>query len=504
MASRGHNGTDKGEGGDDEVQVVVDTRPAANTASGDAQSATSSQGHEDYFEKELRHFIRRNRDEVARRKAAMQRQERKTEAKVAALADERALLDAQADAKERAWTTKLTYEETTAEQRNDLRQKLKALREKKESARQEIDTRVSVAEDELYSRRVEYGQFVDDMESGKEAAESRAIAQASAAKFAHFSKMEYLTRGEKRPPAATDTTLEKQNHVEDMRELQHLRNIRQAHENYETYVSAFNVGASPAKRSPQKLLPLKRTRIAAPRPTDPPSKKTKVVRPTPKMRKDAIEVAAKKIAQYVQDWRRMDGADSDEEADGRDQPDERSVMSPVQPEFVHEGQLQEALKPYLLLTRGWAAEAQETPATAHEGDEIMKMQHEILRRLDVQTGIMHLHSLALAKCVHALADVKASIIGDVKKDLETARLLRQANQAVVLASDPDLARLPFRSVSSLNAFMKVFANVEKLSLYILNFCPYVDKVYSGALVTALLHPELQQRVAWMKGTAKPK
>ncbi len=397
---------------------------------------------------------------------------------------------------------------TTPKEARDLRAKLDKLRNKKTRAVETIAGRVNEAEEALEARKRKWAVHVGDMEEAQEKLKAKAMSEAADARLNHFRAMEYLKRSETRPPCDSDTKQEKANYEEDMRELAHLRNIRQAEENYQTYIRACKENGSPAKKAPQKLLPLKRIRVAAPKLTDPPSKKTRLIRPPPKIRDDAYEQAARCIAKYVQDWRSMDG-DNGKEHELVDLTEERGERDEYigDPSFVHEEQLKGSLMPDHLLTPTWNAP---TPPEALvpdgdlSGDVVTTMTKNILKQQAVQLRISHLHSLALARCIHSLNDLKATVLGECNKQYEAAKAVKQANQTVLLASDPDLKKIPFRSLEVMTTFFKNPAHVEKLTLYILNFHPFVNKTYASTLISALIHPDMQEAVNWSYGIPKPK
>ncbi len=483
------------------------TQATGRQSRGDDQSVTSSHGHEDFFEKELRAFIRKNRDAVQEQNDLLQEAERSASSAVAALADKRAKLELSAAAREKSLVEQLQKDDVSLAEAQDLRVKLEKLRRKKKNIAAELDKKAKAADEALAVRKRKWAVYMGDYEEAKEAEEARAMRRAAESRDARFSTMEYLVRAEKRPPKPGDTPQEKTNYNDDMRELAHLRNIRQAHENYSTYVQAQRSGGSPAKRPPQKLLPLKKIRVMAPKATDPPAKKTKVTRKPAKIRDDVFEQAARSIARYVQDWKRMDSPEGDqpdvvdltEESGHEDHHDD-------DPEFQHETQLRETLKPDALLTPDWNLQVADEDLVPG-GDAapgMVPLLHQILRQQATQQRISHLHSLALCRCVNMLNDIKARVVGDIQKDKETAALLKKANQAVILASDPELKRLPFRTVTSISAFMNDPTKVEKLTLYLLNFHPYVEKTYAKTLIAALLHPSLQEAVYWSYGIPKPR
>ncbi len=478
-------------------------------ASHDAQSTTSSMGHEDYFEKELRSFIRQNRNAVAKQNKLMRDAEKKASSTVASLADKRARLEESTSTREAAIENALASSDTPDGRKTDLRLKLDKLQKKKAALASELDKKAKAADDALAARKRKWSVFMGNYEDAKEKEESRAMQSASNAKFAQFRAMEYLKRSETRKPVDGDTQLERDKYAADMRELAHLRNIRQAQENYSTYVQQVRQGGAPAKKAPQQLLPIQRIKVSAPKATDPPMKRTRLVSKPAKMRDDAFEMAARQIAEYVQDWKEMDDPSvaTEHPEDGEEAEDEGRADTPDDCKFVHETQLKECLRPEALLTNDWATplDAADLVAPGQDGpDPVLGMTQQLLMQQEVQLRITHLHSLALARCVTLINDVKALVVGDVQKDKETANMMKKANQVVLLASDPLLRRLPFKTIREISAFMTKPDNVEKLTLYLLNFHPYVEKTYAATLISALLHPDLQQAVFWSYGIPKPR
>ncbi len=497
------------------VPVVVDlaeegagtnatpSRPevAGNTAD---ESDTSSLGHEDFFEKDLRKFLRESREAVATGKKRFEAAQRKADSDLASLADRRAKFDRQEELKERVLLHAIrslpvsgpkASDPKVVQKQEDLRHRLQVMRKRKLVVAESIESEIKDTEEQLYRYRKEYGQVLTDYERKRDEYERRSVAGRADAQVDQFRTMEFLKRAENRPPGSDATAAEQFNYEEDLKELRHLRNIRKANETYQEYLGN-NVS--------------KRKRISPPRPTDPPAKRTRVAPAVAATvpREDAIDVAAKSIAIYIRDWL---------EADGTEVGDEDTEIALTGPpevdtdeqQFIHERQLEDTLKPETLQTPGWTAPPY--VLSSHEtdgqtGEEMFSMMRKMLVNQEMQMRALHLHSLALSTTIQSLGDLKATVVGDVRKDVEAAALIKKANQAVKLASDPDLKRLPFRNVFELTDFFRgrdSKRKVEKLSQYVLTYVPFIDKVYVASLADAIFHPDLQEKLFWT-GYPNPK
>ena len=507
----------EGESCSDSATNAAQAIPTVNID--DDSSTTSSLGHEDFFQKDLRKFVRESRAKVEEEKRKLAAAEKRAEARVASLADKRARLEVEGKQKEDALTLALQTlprvldREKVNDKRRDLRHKLHAIRKAKAAAAKAIEEKVAAAKTELDEKKRAWGDFITEYESRRDALENMGEADARDARVEQFRATEYLERSEKRPPKEGDTPEEIINFETDMNHLQHLRNIRQANQNLQDYYAAAREGASPAKARAPRLMPLKpikRLRISAPKLTDPPAKKTRVVganklvwseKKKAKIRNDAIDRAAASIAQYIHDWRSDEAEVEEEETVVRVDDTEEGRLAA---EFVHESQLEDTLKPDTLKTASWTAKPPLSGLTGVALDPMVEPGaeaiHYVLQQQEMQLRVAHLHSLALAKALQGIADLKATIMSDVKKEEEAARTLRKANQAVQLASDPDLRQLPFKTVLQISLLFANTENVRKLSLYLFNFVPYVEKTYAQSLTAALLHADLQRIVYWSVGS----
>ncbi len=504
-----------GDQGDDPgaINVLHASTSAANPAviTLDEASETSSQGHEDFFEKDVRAFLRRTRDTVTQHKVKFEAAEKTAAAEMARLADRRERLERDQETRERVLqhaiaslpTAGAQATATVLQKKEDLRERLRVIRKRRMLSEEAIQKEVEATEENLYKSRKEYGDALTDYEREKDIVERRAAAARTDLNSDYYRSMEFLERAEKSPPGEGATPMELENYEEDMRQLRLLRNIRASHEKYQAYIRNCN-GSNGASGLPATTS--KRKKISGPKPTDPPSKRTRVTKGSYVVapREDAIDVAAAKIALFIREWLELDGPEA-----GDDETEvaagETGEVNSDDVTFVHERQLEGTLKPDVLKTPGWSA----PPLRAHFGDSapspelLFDALQKVIQQQEVSLRVAHLHSLALSRVVMAVADLKATVLSDVRREEEAAAVLRKANQAVMLANDPDIKQLPFRNSLALNDFFRNSDRVKKLSQYLLTYVPFVDKVFAANVADAMFHPALQERVYWV-GTSRAK
>ena len=74
-------------------------------------------------------------------------------------------------------------------------------------------------------------------------------------------------------------------------------------------------------------------------------------------------------------------------------------------------------------------------------------------------------------------------------------IVTECSEAIYLAADKDLRRLPFRSPDDLKSFFYSKDNVEKLALYVLTYIAY-GKSFLVNVLNALMTPALQNALYW--------
>ena len=237
-----------------------------------------------------------------------------------------------------------------------------------------------------------------------------------------------------------------------------------------------------------------RKSVEAPKSGDPPAKKVRVHNPKKKPDVDITDTASKNIAKFVMEWQQsaFGNAPPPLFPPGYDEP------VPNDPKFIHEDQLEAALKPNCLMTQSWNAPSA-PPSVAGRADvnlnDIMHRQDEILAAVQQVMQVLHLHSLALTCSAEAVANVRLAVARDGDMQTQLANELEAAQKVTLLASDPDLKELPFRTVAAINNFFLDGKRVAKLIKYL---CTYVkfSRRYAADLNAALLHNDLQATVLW--------
>ncbi len=487
----------------------ADAREAGCSADVDeAASQTSSVGNENFFKRDLRKFIRDSRETVRAERRRFEEAEKEADRTLANLVERRERLDREVEVKEKVLSKAIASlpsagpksESPEVKQKiTDLRDRLRVIRKRKFHAAEAIEREMTATEENLYDCRKQYGAALTEFEAQKDKFERLALSDQTDTPMGQYSDMEYLKLAEKRPPNESSTRAEVENYEEDLRQLQLLRNIKQANENYQSYMERVGTKATGETT--------KRKRISGPKATDPPAKRTLVAGAPAKAREDAFEIASKKVARYVVQWLDMEGPDVDDEVTVIEESRPEATDNEKK-EYVHETQLQDVLKPHSLQTPGWHAPPYASPLTGvdrYDTAALFDLLNETRLQQEMHMRIAHLHSLGIANILQSIQDLKATIVGNVHNDEQTAKLIRKANQAVMLASDPDLKRLPFRNIFDLSDYFRgPTARMEKLTLYLLQYVPFMDKAYAPALLDALIHPDLQERVNWRGGRAKSK
>ncbi len=162
---------------------------------------------------------------------------------------------------------------------------------------------------------------------------------------------------------------------------------------------------------------------------------------------------------------------------------------------MHENQLLQIIWPNTFKGKPWKVNVPPEDAGSENASvaDLFRRQEVILQGIVNVQRVQHLHSLALSTLVDKVAAVRGKD-GSMPEDL--AKELKAAQRATLLASDPDLKQLPFKSIASIADFFTHEDRVQKLASYLCTYVPYDKTQYAGNLCRALIHPQLMDIAYW--------
>ena len=275
----------------------------------------------------------------------------------------------------------------------------------------------------------------------------------------------------------------------DADRLRLLLEIQKAHDKFDAYMQSDGLAVEKTIRN------RKRKRIEAPLKTDKaPTKKVRVVGGNKKPDEEIYKQAAESIARFTMEW--LEGTRGAETVQRGENNFEKEIVG--NPDFVHEAQLLKNLWPNAYKGKPWkvffrAEDEQERDATM---EDIYRRQDVVLQAVINMQRVQHVHSLALNTLLQNVSDVRIAVAKDGDMHPQLAKELAAAKHAALLASDPDLKELPFKSITCIADFFVHEDKVTKLAHYLSKYVKYDRKYYARALNTALLHPQLQDIVYW--------
>ncbi len=268
----------------------------------------------------------------------------------------------------------------------------------------------------------------------------------------------------------------------DARRLELLRDIQAAHDKLDRYTKTKGKDGEKSIGSRKRPPPIE----APKRGESCKVAKTTVFNSRKKSDEEISAMAAKSIARFTMDWQEaMLGRQTVLRGETNFEGD---VVS--NPEYVHEDQLLKALWPNGLKSKPWKIHATPMGELDHRHDAIFQAIVNVQR-------VQHVHSLALASLFNNVSDVRMAVAKDGDNKEQFAKEIAAAKEATLLASDPDLRNLPFRSISSIADYFIAEDRVEKLALYLCTYVAYDRLHFAKKLNSALLHPQLMDLVNWV-------
>ncbi len=214
-----------------------------------------------------------------------------------------------------------------------------------------------------------------------------------------------------------------------------------------------------------------------------------------------FDAAANSIQLMVNDIMRKDGIKKVNETGffgfiGQKPP------SRVPDSMPHEKELEGIVIPEKLQSGEWAAKWEKWDGPKNENVPLSVMLKTLCQgvraahaKLDLMKDIQHLHSVANVHIIKASFITRLfCVAAGPEKQAITAKLVSSL-RSVILAADPELKRLPFKSLGVMTDFFRSSSRVTKLALFVLNYVEYGPS-FNATLLNVLISTDLQNDVYW--------
>ena len=201
-----------------------------------------------------------------------------------------------------------------------------------------------------------------------------------------------------------------------------------------------------------------------------------------------IRLSAATLTRFIMDWQISEG-EILRIVPPQDRPQEAPRRGGVVPlQLGHERELELAVLPGRLRGVRYCDPDETELRTGDDNDTLARLFHNM-------TCTQNLHSLALVQIIGELRAIKEIALTGKEVPSNLEKLIKKSTEAVLLASDRDLAGLPFTSIDEMLVFLRCPERIEKLSIYVMTYMAY-GKDFPFELLNLLIHPDLQANVYW--------
>ncbi len=121
-------------------------------------------------------------------------------------------------------------------------------------------------------------------------------------------------------------------------------------------------------------------------------------------------------------------------------------------------------------------------------------------RVEQLVKTAQLHTLSHVTQIRGMNLTRQMCVADGMQKTAVYKKLQLAMKSVLLASDPDLAVIPFRTTVSIDDFFKSRERVVKLAHFLLSYVAF-EKGYARSLLGTVVCTDLQSIAYWKSGTA---